>query len=60
MKVRVYLISNDTIEFPARDISNAREIAKRIIMEGLWTEQQADGTESFYPVHQVYKVKVIK
>jgi len=57
MKVKVYMISNAIWEFPARDINNAREIAKRIIMEGLWTE--AEGNEEFYPITQIYKVKII-
>jgi muconolactone delta-isomerase len=56
MKVKVYMISNAIFEFPARNINNAREIAKRIIMEGLWTEE---GEEEFYPITQIYKVKII-
>ncbi|GAI77674.1 unnamed protein product [marine sediment metagenome] len=45
MKVKVYMISNVIHELPARDIPNAREIAKRIIMEGLWI---VDEEEEFY------------
>ena len=59
MKVRVYLTSNATIEWAARDIRNAREIAKRVIMEGIH-EINEDGTEEFYPIQQVYKVKIIQ
>jgi hypothetical protein len=58
MKVRVYLTSNATAEFPARDYWNAREIAKRIIMEGLHITHE-DGTEEFYPIQQVYKVRIL-
>jgi len=58
MKVRAYLKTNATVEFPARDIFNAREIAKRIITEGLWIIND-DGTEEFYPITQVWKAKII-
>lgn len=57
MIVKVYMKSNAIYEFPARDINNAREIAKRIIMEGLWTEEKE---EQFYPITEIYKVKIIK
>ena len=56
--VRVYLVSNSVVEFPARSERNAREIAKRIMMEGFWTND--DGAEEFYPTHQVYKVKLVQ
>lgn len=59
MKVKVYLKHNATHEFSARDINNAREIAKRIITEGAWFTE-GDGNEVFYPIQQIYKVKVIK
>lgn len=55
MNVKVYMLSNAIYNFPARDINNAREIAKRIIMEGLWTEEK---DEQFYPPSQIYKVKI--
>ena len=58
MIVRCYLSSNATIEWPARDIRNAREIAKRVIVEGVHEINQ-DGTEEFYPIQQVYKVKIL-
>ncbi len=57
IKVRVYMISNSTYEFPARDIPNAREIASRITREGLWID--TDDGEAFYPITQVYKVRII-
>lgn len=59
MKVKVYFTSNATYYFPARDLRNAREIAKRIVMEGCWIIN-ADKTEEFYPTHQIYKVKVLE
>jgi len=59
MQVKVYLTSNAEIFFPARDIRNAREIAKRIIMEGVHVLNEKDKTEEFYPIQQVYKVKII-
>lgn len=57
-RVCVYLTSNATHEFIARDNRNAREIAKRIITEGLWIVND-DATEEFYPTSQVYKVKIV-
>jgi len=59
LKVKVYLTSNAEIFFPARDIRNAREIAKRCITEGAWVINDNDNTEEFYPVHQIYKVKIV-
>ena len=58
MKVKVYLKSNAEIYFDARDVRNAREIAKRIVSEGLWVTNE-DGTEEFYPTDQLYKVKIL-
>jgi len=58
MKVKVYMLSNAIFYFKARNINNAREIAKRIITEGLWTEEE--GNEEFYPITQIYKVKIIE
>lgn len=57
MKIKVYMVNNAIYEFPARNINNAREIAKRIIMEGLWTEEDE---EQFYPITQIYKVKIVR
>ena len=59
LTVVCYLNSHATMNFPARDERNAREIAKRIITEGAWVINK-DGTEEFYPVAQIYKVKIIK
>jgi hypothetical protein len=58
LQVKVYLTSNAEVIFPARDIRNAREIAKRCITEGVWVENE-NKTEEFYPINQVYKVKII-
>jgi len=58
MKVRVYFTTNATHDFPARDKRNAREIAKRIIMEGCWIINE-DETEEFYPITQIFKVKIL-
>jgi len=52
------MLSNAIFYFKARNINNAREIAKRIITEGLWTEEE--GNEEFYPITQIYKVKIIE
>ena len=59
MIVKVYFISNATHYFPARNIKNAREIAKRVIMEGCWIIND-DDSEEFYPIHTIFKVKILK
>ena len=56
--VRVYFTSNAEHTFPARDLRNAREIAKRVVTEGVWIIN--DDSEEFYPIAQIYKVKVLK
>ena len=56
--VRAYFTTNGEYNFPARDERNAREIAKRIITEGIWIIDE-NGVEEMYPVQQVYKVKII-
>jgi len=58
MIVRAYTKHNTTHEFEARDLVNAREIAKRIITEGLWLAEQT--TETFYPITELFKVKILK
>ena len=58
MKVAAYLTTNAIHEFEARNMRNAKEIAKRIITEGLWIVTE-DGTEEFYPITQVWKAKII-
>ena len=58
MRVKVYFTSNATHEFNAKDLRNAREIAKRIITEGCWIIND-DGVEELYPIQQIYKVKII-
>jgi hypothetical protein len=55
--VRVYTVFNAEFEFPARDISHAREIAKRVITEGAWVVE--DNYEEFFPVHTIFKCKII-
>lgn len=55
IRVKVYMKSNAIHYFPARNINNAREIASRITREGLWLE---DPEEVFYPISEVYKVKI--
>ena len=59
MKVKVYLTENQTYEFPARSENNGREIAGRIVREGLWINDE-DGNESFYPITRIVKAKLIK
>jgi hypothetical protein len=55
--VRVYTVFHATHEFKARDIENAREIAKRITTEGLWLCEEEG--EVFYPVHQIVKARIL-
>lgn len=57
MIVRVYMKSNAIHEFPARDLSNAQEIAARATREGLWVIE--DGDHVYYPITEVYKAKVV-
>lgn len=57
MRVKVYMTSNAIFYFDASDIDNAREIAKRIITEGLWVNKKE---EQFYPITQIYKVKIVE
>lgn len=53
-KVKAYLNHNVVHEFDAESLNNGREIAKRIITEGLWTKE-----EEFFPITQVFKVKIL-
>lgn len=57
MRVKVYDIYNNVHTFPVRDLQHGRELAKRIIIEGLWFINDS-GEEEFYPVHRIIKVKV--
>lgn len=57
-EVKVYFMSNAEHCFPARDKRNAREIAKRCIVEGVFITND-DNIEEFYPPHCIYKVKII-
>ena len=54
--VRAYLSAGVYHEFPAETIEAAREMASRIVTEGLWV---LEAPETFYPVHRVFKVRVI-
>jgi hypothetical protein len=56
--VKAYDVFNNTHEFPVDTLEKGREYAKRIISEGLWVKE-SDG-ETFYPVHQVVKVRVFE
>lgn len=58
IKVKVYFTSNAVFYFDADSPRNAREIAKRIITEGCFLIDQ-NGLEEFYPITQIYKVKVL-
>jgi hypothetical protein len=55
--VIAYLKNCATYRFPARSLENAREIAYRIITEGLWVIHD-DGTEEYYPITEIQKAKV--
>lgn len=58
-KVVAYLQAGVTYEVPAKNLIHGREIANRIITEGLWVTE-AEGVEVFFPVHLVTKVKVLR
>ena len=57
--VKVYLLNNNTYLFLVPTLERGKEYAKRIITEGFW-KCEDNGTHVFYPVHQVYKVKVME
>jgi hypothetical protein len=54
--VLVYMKTQDMYEFPAKSINNARQIAKRIITEGVWVT--IGEVEEFYPAANVFKVTI--
>ncbi len=56
-EVIAYDTFNNTHRFEVDTPEKGREYAKRIITEGLWFEED-DGSEMFYPVHLIVKVKV--
>lgn len=58
-RVTAYLTAGLAHEFPAKSLNHAREVAGRIVREGLWVVE-ADGTELYYPAGLVFKVKVEK
>lgn len=57
-KVVAYLKSNRRPEFDARNIGNAREMAHKIITEGLWIKND-DGGEEYFPITELNKVRII-
>lgn len=57
--VTAYLEAGVVHEFDAESVEKAREIANRIVREGLWVVEK-DGTEVFIPSARVFKVKVEK
>ena len=56
-QVTAYLAAGVTHAFTAESLVKSREIANRIIREGLWVVEQ-DGTELFIPTVHIFKVKV--
>jgi hypothetical protein len=62
MRVEAYTKHHVKYTLTAKNKDHAREIANRIITEGLWItadEGTDKGTEVFFPVHQIFKVKII-
>jgi hypothetical protein len=59
MKVRAYLKNTHTVEFSARNLANAKEIAYRIVTECLWIEE-TNGDMYYYPITEVEKVRIIQ
>lgn len=58
MKVKMYLKSGGCHEFPAKNITQARKKATEIVCSyGVVVSD--DGTEEFYPITQIEKVKVV-
>jgi hypothetical protein len=60
-QVKAYLQAGITYSFPARSQTHAREIANRIIIEGLWVikpDGEPEGTELWFPPNMLAKVKV--
>jgi hypothetical protein len=55
--VIAYLLTNEKHCFTGRDVNHARQIAKRIVMEGLHVCD--DGVEEFYPTDKIFKVKIL-
>jgi hypothetical protein len=56
VRVTAYLFNQNTFSWDVESWEKGREYAKRIVTEGLWIAE--DEEEVFYPVHQVYKVKL--
>lgn len=58
-KVLVYDIYNNVREFPARSKEAGYEIAKRIVIEGLWLHED-EHTDVFYSPNVIVKAKVVE
>lgn len=54
-KVTAYLTAGLTHSFDAKDQKHAREIAGRIVREGLWVVNP-DGSEAYFPTAVLFKV----
>jgi hypothetical protein len=52
--VTAYTMTNNIYYFPIKSWEEGRDMAKRMVMEGLWIID--DENEIFYPVHQLFKV----
>ena len=60
MKVMAYLKTGAQHSWTVGSYSKAQEYASRIIREGLMTDPDpSDGSQTYYPPHEVYKVKII-
>lgn len=61
-RVTAYLQAGITYSFSARCKLHGREIANRIIREGLWVDSpdgEDHGVELFFPTHLIEKVKLV-
>lgn len=57
--VRVYFQTGREHEFPARDLSNARDIAARCVREYVWIILP-NGEEEHFPPTEIHKTKIVK
>jgi len=57
-EVVVYLDSLDKAKFLVGNLSDARQLSRRIQREGVRLTD-GRGVETYWPTHQVYKVKLI-
>lgn len=56
--VRVYFKTSRTVDFPARSLDNARDIAARCVSEYVWVVE--DDREEFFPPTEIHKVTIVK